>query len=112
LLIVAVQPVQSSLQKYSASPSPQIKSTIHAIPPIKGRFAIVTNVRRDAVDADGASDEGVLSADGEVVWSRRPDAGVKSAETGDDRPFGSDTPDSLMMVARKPGHQGEREGSR
>jgi hypothetical protein len=29
-----------------------------AIPPFhKGRFAIVTDVRRDAVDADGADDE-------------------------------------------------------
>ena len=26
--------------------------------PIEGRFAIVTDVRRDAVDADGAEDEG------------------------------------------------------
>jgi len=26
--------------------------------PIEGRFAIVTNAGRDAVDADGASDEG------------------------------------------------------
>jgi hypothetical protein len=25
----------------------------------KGRFAIVTDARRDAVDADGASDEGI-----------------------------------------------------
>src|ERR1700737_4426108 len=40
-------------------------------------------------------------ADGEVVWSWRPDAGVKLA--------GSVPP---MTVAKKPGHRGEREGSR
>src|SRR5665647_3633052 len=40
-------------------------------------------------------------ADGEAVWSWRPDAGVKLA--------GSIPP---MMVARKPGHQGERGVSR
>src|SRR3984885_14783411 len=42
-----------------------------------------------------------LRADGEVVWSRRPDAGVKLAKEI-----------SPVMVARKPGHQGEREGNR
>jgi hypothetical protein len=50
--------VQSRLQRYSASRSPQIKPTTLAIPPFhKGRFAIVTNVARDAVDAEGALDE-------------------------------------------------------
>jgi hypothetical protein len=34
----------------------------------EGRFAIVTDVRRDAVDADGALTN-ALEADGEVVWS-------------------------------------------
>ena len=34
----------------------------------KGRFAIVTDVRRGAVDADGALTK-ALEADGEVVWS-------------------------------------------
>ena len=37
--------------------------------PREGRFAIVTDAGRDAVDASGASDESVLLADGEVVWS-------------------------------------------
>jgi len=36
--------------------------------PTKGRFAIVTDVGRDAVDAGGASDERAHLADGEVVW--------------------------------------------
>jgi hypothetical protein len=40
-------------------------------------------------------------ADGEVVWSRRPDAGVKFAEAA-----------PLMTVAKKPGHRGEHEGNR
>jgi hypothetical protein len=40
-------------------------------------------------------------ADGEVVWSRRPDAGVKLARNI-----------SRATVARKPGHRGERDISR
>jgi hypothetical protein len=37
-------------------------------PPYEGRFAIVTDVRRDAVDADALLTNGA-EADGEVVWS-------------------------------------------
>jgi hypothetical protein len=56
--INVIWPVQSCLQKYSASPPPQIKITTSVISPFyKGRFAIVTDVRRDAVDAEGADDE-------------------------------------------------------
>ena len=47
--------------------------------PHEGRIAIVTDAGRDAVDAGGAADESADFADGEVVWSRRLDAGVKSA---------------------------------
>ncbi len=34
----------------------------------EGRFAVVTSVRRDAMDADAPLTNGV-KADGEVVWS-------------------------------------------
>jgi hypothetical protein len=44
--------------------------------PTEGRFAIVTDAGRDAVDADVLTTNGT-EADGEVVWSWRPDAGVK-----------------------------------
>jgi hypothetical protein len=40
---------------------------------------IVTNVGRDAVDAMARDRRTALFADGEVVWSWRPDAGVKLA---------------------------------
>jgi hypothetical protein len=40
------------------------------------------------------------SADGEAVWSWRPDAGAKFCCLG------------RAMVAKKPGHQGEHEISR
>jgi hypothetical protein len=43
----------------------------------------------------------LADADGEAVWSRRPDAGVKSA-----RKF------LRATVARKPGHRGEHDISR
>jgi hypothetical protein len=35
----------------------------------EGRLAIVTDARRDAMDAGGAKDESAYPADGEVVWS-------------------------------------------
>jgi hypothetical protein len=46
------------------------QSLLHPMPsrPSEGRFAIVTNVGRDAVDADALSTNGA-EADGEVVWS-------------------------------------------
>jgi hypothetical protein len=33
--------------------------TIFRLVPLKGRFAVVTNAGRDAVDAEGAEDEGI-----------------------------------------------------
>jgi hypothetical protein len=42
----------------------------------RGALAIVTDVERDAVDADAPITNGV-EADGEGVWSRCPDAGIK-----------------------------------
>ena len=68
----------------------------------EGRLAIVTNVRWDAVDAQAATDERSSSADGEVVWSWRPDAGAKSCGLNICK----------VTVARKPGHRGELEVSR
>ena len=44
--------------------------------PLKGRFAIVTDAGRDAVDVDAPLTNGA-EADGEVVWAWRLDAGVK-----------------------------------
>src|ERR1700730_7086243 len=44
--------------------------------PLEGRFAIVTDAGRDAVDADAPITNGA-EADGGGVWSGRPDAGVK-----------------------------------
>jgi hypothetical protein len=46
---------------------------------MRGASAIVTNVRWDAVDAMAVKTNAVV-AYGEVVWVRRPGAGVKSAE--------------------------------
>jgi hypothetical protein len=62
-------PVQPLPKKYSVFPKSQI--TLYPPPstPLKGRIAIVTDAGLDAVAASGASDESVLPADGEVVWS-------------------------------------------
>jgi len=45
----------------------------------RGALAIVTDVERDAVDADAPTTNGV-EADGETVWSRCRDAGIKLAK--------------------------------
>ena len=55
-------------RKYFLSGSPQIKAIIALSRLIEGRFAIVTDVRRDAVDADALLTNSA-EADGEVVWS-------------------------------------------
>ena len=61
------QPLQ---QKYFAFAVGQIISTSSPRPtPTEGRFAIVTDVGLDAVDAGSAADERAYLADGEVVWS-------------------------------------------
>jgi len=44
---------------------------------MRGALAIVTNARWDAVDAGRGERRTPGIADGEVVWSWRPDAGVK-----------------------------------
>ena len=94
-------PVQPSFEKFCASRFTQINSITPPSTPKEGRIAIVTNAGLDAMDAGGAADESAFPADGEVVWSWRPDAGVKSVET---------IPPAT--VANKPGHWGEHEGNR
>jgi hypothetical protein len=78
------------------------KSAIYQPPsrPPEGRLAIVTDAGRDAMDADALLTNGA-DADGEVVWSWHPDAGVKSVDAI-----------PPMTVARKPGHRGDCEGNR
>jgi hypothetical protein len=50
-------PVQSCRKKYFASGVGQINSTTCAFCSSKGRFAIVTNAGRNAVDVDALKDE-------------------------------------------------------
>ena len=49
--------VESCLQKYFRSRLTQIKSISLAVPFPRGALAIVTDVGRDAMDADSAADE-------------------------------------------------------
>jgi hypothetical protein len=66
----AILAVQSRREKFSAFAVGQITFINSPRPAsLEGRLAIVTDARRDAVDGSGAPDEGVLLADGEVVWS-------------------------------------------
>jgi hypothetical protein len=61
--------VQSLAKKYSGFQKPQITLYTASSTPLEGRIAVVTDAGLDAVAAGGASDESVLLADGEVVWS-------------------------------------------
>jgi hypothetical protein len=93
--------VQSSLKKYFALPVGQIICiTSRRSAPQEGRFAIVTNV--------GAGCGGRFSRERRTrvkrtAKSRGPDAPTLASSWRDDPP---------VMVARKPDHQGEREGNR
>ena len=60
--------VQITIEKYFLSRQTQIKPKMAPSRLPEGRFAIVTSVRRDAVDADAPLTNGA-EADGEVVWS-------------------------------------------
>ena len=93
-------PVQSHPKKYSVSRSTQIKSIFRASRLSEGRFAIVTDVRRDAVDASGASDEGACSR---TAKSCGPDAPTLVSSWWSNLP---------ATVTKKPGHRGELEGNR
>ena len=97
----SAKPVQCSQQKYSAFAVGQITDLNPRVSPDERGVAHVTNARWDAVDAALAQDVRKAVADGEVVWSWRPDAGVKLC--GSIR---------TATVARKPVHRGERAISR
>ena len=73
---------------------------------------VVTNVGRGAMDARCAAGRACACADGEVVWSWRPDAGVKRARWRC-QPYGLDTPVALCATeANKPGTPGRARSSR
>jgi hypothetical protein len=100
--INAILPVQSCLKKYSVSRFTQIKSIFAAIPSLlrgayrdrHGRWV------RDAMDAGGAADEraGCGRRSRVVLTPRRWRQALRSY--------------LRAMVAKEPGHQGEREISR
>src|ERR1700722_481779 len=80
----------------------QPKSVAYPLPSRlpEGRFAIVTDVRRDAVDASGASDEG-------TNCGRRSRVVLTSRRWRQVCGF-----NSQATVTTKPDHRGEREGNR
>ena len=89
------------LQKYFRSRATQITFTSPSSRPTEGRFAVVTDAGRDAVDAGGAADE---SAGPRTAKSYGPDASTlafKFAELF-----------SQATVTKKPDHRGERGGNR
>jgi hypothetical protein len=69
--------------------------------PHERRFAIVTDVGHGMQWTRAARLTKRADADGEVVWSLRPDAGVQACESN-----------SQVTVTTKPGHRGEHEGNR
>jgi hypothetical protein len=72
--------VQIFAQKYSGFPKPQISRIVPSSRRLdEGRFAIVTDVGGGVRWTRTALQTRAPEADGQAVWSRRPDAGVKSA---------------------------------
>jgi hypothetical protein len=65
-LIPAVQPPFAKIFLFFRTPNQNY--TIRRPASLEGRFAIVTDARRDAMDADAPITNGA-QADGEVVWS-------------------------------------------
>ena len=99
--------VQPLLQKYSASPLTQIKSK--TLPSRSRKRGGSRSSRTLGAGCDGRGSvrrvnnarTNDVAADGEVVWSWRPDAGAKLAETI-----------PQVTVAKEPGHREEHEGNR
>ena len=79
---------------------PKIRNCVLLPPSRHGKrgVRVVTNVGRDAVDAGSVAGRAALQADGEVVWSWRPDAGAK---------FSQGTIPAKVTVAKEPGHRGD-----
>jgi hypothetical protein len=93
--------VQPHLKKHFGFSEAKITSRTPAVPShSEGRFAIVTNAGRDAVDANHATDESVCLR---TAKSCGPDAPTLASSRRSDPP---------VRVARKPGHPGERVISR
>ncbi len=80
-LFKLISPVQSYIKKYSASSFPQIRCFLYPSRlDQRGASRSSRHAGRDAMDAMRHETNDVV-ADGEVVWSWRPDAGAKFAKT-------------------------------
>ena len=91
-------PVQTPSAKIFPFPfDPNHLHNVRRLVPHKGRIAIVTDARRDAMDASGATDE---RADLRTAKSCGPDASMVGVKLVKEI--------SPMMVTKKPDHQGER----
>jgi hypothetical protein len=93
--------VQPRREKYSAFGFAEINFKNPPSRLTEGRLAIVTNARRDAVDAGGASDEGACLR---TAKSRGPDAPTLASKLAQKT--------APATVTKKPGHRGDREGNR
>jgi hypothetical protein len=72
--------VKPSRQKYFSSVFRKIMVDYPRPGPARGAYASSRTWAGDAMDADARNDE-ARGADGEIVWSRSPDAGIKSCGT-------------------------------
>ena len=89
------------MQRYFASFFAQIIFTTEVIPLLhEGRFAIVTDVGRDAVDAGGALTKALILRTAKLCG---PDAPTLASSSREASFLGA-------TVANKPGHRGEYEG--
>jgi len=72
--LISASPTAKNVRLAFAGKSP---SLLRASCPTEGRFAIVTRVGCGMRWTRRLQETNDADADGEVVWSRRPDAGVK-----------------------------------
>jgi hypothetical protein len=98
---ISQNPVRPFPKKYSASAVGQISGLVWRVSPDERGGSRSSRTRGGMRWTRKLRLTSVADADGEVVWSWRPDAGVKSC--GAIR---------MATVARKPVHRGEREVSR
>jgi hypothetical protein len=87
--------------RFSFSPNQTYKATVPLLH--EGRFAIVTNVERDAMDADSADDERHLRRTAKSCGS---DASTLASNRRQCSRI------ALMTVTTKPDHREEHEGNR
>jgi hypothetical protein len=104
--------VKPSGQKYFSFSEGRIVWQNYPVPDWRGVSRSSRDVVRDTMDAVRIARRAMLTADGEIAWSWRPDAGVKPAADSDVDPTGPTRRERQVTEANKPGTPGRARISR